>query len=255
MQFIYACIHIHTLDCHTLEQQLKEASTKTMAMLCSNWCRETVTDELNFTCCRIIKPCTQSILTPFSHLARPSRSQIFRRMWKEKMSTFLESNYSITQERVIEFIWWPTVTYCQELVYRLKSGDIPMSEIEEVFRDDKNLTDIQLSCDSLLDSLSCSALVEDSSNREWIHTLCSQIKHYRLSLKCIECAQAIFSLRDKLDLKGDFSRIKVVGDEVTIQLVSVMNSTYALTTKQLKILNVMYFLVPIINYLFRMNVN
>ena len=187
-----------------------------MAMLCSNWCRETVIDELTFTCCLIIKPCTESILTPFSHLAKPSRSQIFHRMWKEKMSTYLECHYSITQEKIIECIWRPTVTYCQELVDRLKSGDISMSEIEEVFCDDKNLTAIGLSCDSLLNSLGHSALVEDSSNREWIPTVCKQIKHYRLSLNCIECARAIFSLRDKLDLNGDFSHIKVLGDEVTI---------------------------------------
>lgn len=224
-----------------MEQQLKEASTKTMGMLCSNWCTETANNELNFTCCLIIKPCTQSILTPFSHLAKPSRSQIFRRMWKEKMSTYLESNYSITQERIIEFIWRPTVTYCQELVNRLQSGDIPMSEIEEVFRDDKSLADIGLSCDSLLDSLSCSALIEDSSSREWIDTVCRQIKHYRLSLKCIKCAQAIFSLRDKLELNGDFSCIKVLGDEVTILLALHTQLMYSLI-KQLNLCLGIYYI-------------
>lgn len=243
---MYTYLYINYIDYNTLKQELKEASSKTMAKLCSNWCRK---EKLNFTCCRVIKPCTQSILTSFSHLAKPRRSQIFRRMWNKNMSTFLESwkkkmstnpefNDFITQKKIIEVIWQPTVTYCQKLVDRLKSGTISMSEIEEIFCDDKDLTDIKLSCDSLLDSLISSKLVKDSSNKQWIHTVCRQIKHHRLSLKCIECAQAIFSLRDKLKLKGDFSRIKVVGDKVTIQLVLQTQLMHSALTTIYKILNV-----------------
>lgn len=233
-----------SVDYGTLQEELQVVSIKVMIELCSNWKDETASADLQFTCCPTVKPCIKSILNSF-YLA--IKSEIFRGMWKNKLSTSLKSHHgAFTQNDVVELVWKPTVNDCWTLIHRLKTGEMLMSEVKKIFRGQ----DIHQSCLSLLNSLplcfpvdvsesnralttavdyqskSC-FLVDVSSDqtssvnafthREWIDTVCKQFDHYIDSLECIECAQAILTIRDKLNLKGDFSRIQVLDDKVTVQ--------------------------------------
>lgn len=195
-----------------------------MAELCSNWSNESTTSsDLQFKCCPSIQPCLQSILTPFYHLAL--RSDIFCRMWKKRLSTALVSHHgAFTQENIVEFVWRPTVNDCQLLITGLKSGNILLSEVKKVF----GKLDIRQSCHSLINSLppcyisfdkNKAVYVSSSENapsdKHWIDTVCRQVEHYDVSFRCVECAQQLLSLRDKLELKGDFSSLQVLGDEVS----------------------------------------
>ena len=192
-----------------------------MSDLCSNWNDVTSSADLHFTCCPTVQPCTQSILTPFYHLAE--KSEIFRRMWKNKLSHSLTPHF--TQKDIVEHVWIPTVTDCLTLISKLRSGRILLSEVKKVFRQQKigqgchSLVDALSSCFSAKDflyTLSLEAVTESSefSDKSWINTVCRQYEHYNLSLKCMECARALLGLQDKLGLKGDFSRIQVLGDKV-----------------------------------------
>ena len=193
-----------------------------MAGLCLNWNDKTARADLKFMCCPTVEFCTQCILTPFYTLAK--RSEIFRSMWKNKLSGL--PNYCVvTQEQIVELVWKATVADCWTLIGRLKDGKILLSEVNEVFRDQN----IRQSCHSLVDSLPSFCSVDISSNwtlvetlekpstglnETWINTVCKQVEHYKVSLKCLNCAKALLNLRDKLKLKGDFSCIQVLGDEV-----------------------------------------
>ena len=192
-----------------------------MAQLCSNWSTEsTASTDLQFKCCPIIQPCLQSILTPFYDLAY--RSEIFRSKWNTKLSTALTSHYgAFTQENIVELVWTPTVKNCQLLIDKLKSGNILLSEVKETF----GKQNFRQSCLSLINSLpsdeseavnGSSESVNAPSDKHWIDIVCKQVDHCNVSFWCVECAQQLLSLRDKLELKGDFSHLQlVVGDHVS----------------------------------------
>ena len=208
-----------------LQEELQQASIKPMVVLCSNWNDETASTDLKFKCC---PTCTLSlsILTSFQTLAK--ESEIFRNKWKKKLSGSLDACVGdFTQKQIVELVWKPTVIDCWRLIARLQDGDIMLKEVNELFCEQN----MQQTCRSLVDSLppfhsvdisSDEVLVESlnfensstCSNETWIDTVCKQVKHYNVSLKCIKCAKALLSLRDNLDLKGDFSSIQVLGAEV-----------------------------------------
>ena len=55
-----------------------------------------------------------------------------------------------------------------------------------------------------------------SNELEWIVPVCKRIEYYRLSLKCMECAQTVLTLCDKdhLDLTRDFITILALVEKV-----------------------------------------
>ena len=191
--------------------------------------------DLGYKCCPTIKPCTLSILRSFYLIATTGR-KVFCHVWKENLS-FLISRHdcAVTQENIIKFVWKRTIKYCVELIARLEHGKIILNEVERLFCDD-SLTDIQLSCESLVKSCSslpkysalkfcncecCTALkiqqhfvisdtsVNISSDISWIQTVCKTIGCCRLFL---ECAQAIRKLcdEDHLDLTAVIYSIQKV---------------------------------------------
>ena len=113
-----------------------------MSELCSNWNDVTSSADLHFTCCPTVQPCTQSILTPFYCLA--DKSEIFRSMWKNKLSHSLTPHF--TQMDIVELVWIPTVTDCLTLISKLRSGRILLSEVKKVFRQQKIGQELPLSC-------------------------------------------------------------------------------------------------------------
>ena len=223
------CIIILFTTCHNigyeaLQEELQKASIKPMVELCSNWNDKTASADLKFTCCLTVEPCTQSILMSFYTLAK--NSEIFRRKWKNKLSGSLDTCVGgFIQKQIVELVWKPTVADCWTLIGKLKDGVILLSEVNEVF----GKQNMRQSCHSLVESLPSfysedilpdGVLVESlenssmCSNETWIDTVCKQVEHYNVSLKCIKCAKALLTLRDNLKLKGDFSSIQVLGDEV-----------------------------------------
>ena len=234
----------------SLKEELRIVSIKPMNELYFHW-NDPDDCNLSFTCCPTIKPCTLAILGSFYLLATSGRKEVFCRIWNANMTSLMSRrNCVFTQEDIVRFVWKPTFEYCVELVTRLEHGGIMLNEVERVFCDDKKLTDLQLSCESLVKSLvSCSSTehstfrfctceccttfkiqqffihdtsVKISSDMGWIQTVRKQIEHYRLSKKCIECAKAILTLCDEnhLNLKvaGDFSSVFVLGEKVKIGL-------------------------------------
>ena len=183
-----------------------------MAELCSNWSIDTASADLKFTCCPTIKPCTQAILTPFYHLA--VSSEIFCRVWKRKLCTALMSHCGASQEDIVRFVWRPTLEESWTFLNKLKSRRILLSELKELLYEQ----DLLRSCQALLSSLpplnTIGISLDEGDSVEWIDKVCEQVKCYYLSLKCIDCAQAVFILQDKLELKGDFSHMQILGDKV-----------------------------------------
>ena len=230
------------LGYETLEKELNSVSTKRMKDLYFHW-NDAHDCDLSFTCCPTIKPCTLSILDSFYLLATTDRTEIFYSVWKENLSLMSCHN---SQEDIVQFVWKPTFKYCVELIQKLEHGKIALSEVERVFCSVQTLTDIQKSCESLVKVLlsccsrarkhsiskfcSCECCTKTeiqqflihntsvtlSSNTSWIQTVCKKIKYYRISQKCIKCAEALLILRNKdhLNLTGDFSSIPFLGEKV-----------------------------------------
>ena len=225
-----------------MKEELQQVLNKPMNELYFHW-NDSRDCDLGFTCCPTIQPCTLSILDSFYLLATTGRSEVFCRIWRDKLSSLISQHeYAFTQENIVDFVWNPTFEYCQLLITRLKSGMIPLSEIERVFCGDKTLTDVQVSCESLFKSLTscyykhstfkfctckcCTTqeikqyLVKDSSmfiyGSKWIETVFKQIEHHRLCLKCKECAQTVLTLcdEDHLNLTGDFNSLHVLIEKV-----------------------------------------
>ena len=219
---------LHT-DYRALQMELQESLVKSMADLCLNWSIYTASADLKFTCCPTIKPCTQAILAPFYHLA--VNSETFCRVWKSKLCTALTSHCGGSQEDIVKFVWQPTIEECSTFLNKLRSRRILLSELKELLYEQ----DIQQSCRALmsflppLDTVDISLDEEDSMESidtvdisldeedlmESIDTVCEQVKSYYLSLKCIDCAQAVFRLQDEL-LKGDFTHMQFLGDKVAV---------------------------------------
>lgn len=203
-----------------MQEELQQAPFKPMAELCSNWNNKTASADLKFICCPTVESCTQSILMSFYTLAK--QSEIFCYKWKNKLSGALDACVgAFTQKQVVELVWKPTVADCWTLIGRLKDGDIMLKEVNELFCKQN----MRQSCYSLVNSLppfysrdfSSDALLKSLKisstwrNKTWIDT---QVEHYNAYLKCRKCAKALLSLRDNLNLKGDFRSIQVLGDEV-----------------------------------------
>ena len=205
------------IDYKALQEELQKASAKSMVELCSNWSIDTDSADLKFTCCPTIEPCTQAILTPFYHLA--VNSELFCCVWKRKLCNALMSHCDASQEDVVKFVWRPTVEECSTFLNKLKSRRILLSELKELLYE----KDIQQSCQALmsslppLDTVDLGISLDEEDSTEWIDTVCEQVKCYYLSLKCIDCAEAVFKLQDKLELKGDFTHMQILGDKVAIQ--------------------------------------
>ena len=228
---------LFSTDYVNLEKERQHHYSKPVNELYLHW-NESHDCYLGLRCFPTLEICTLSILNSFCILAT---SRIFQKKWKNNLSFFLASKKDFTQENIIDFVWKPTFKYCVELITRLKSGYISLSEIEEVFCDEKTLKDLQSSCKSLAKSLvSCKELsryklctcgcctapeiqqhfTSDismiSKESEWIVPACKRIEHYRLCLKCMECAQTVLTLcdEDHLDLTGDFITIHALVEKV-----------------------------------------
>ena len=195
-----------------MQADLQGLSNRRMKELCSNWKDDITSTCLIFTCYKALEPCVQDILPKFSQLAN---SKIFLCTWKKQLDAAIEAmptgSCTLLQEVVYRQVWGRTVSFCQELICALKSNTMLLSQIEEVFK----LIEIKSSITSLVRALSSCFPLQVPPDTDWIRPVCSQIKHFRLSLKCTECAQAILQLRDCLELTGDFSIIEIVAEQVT----------------------------------------
>ena len=208
----------------SLEEELHNVSRKPMKELYFHW-NDSQDCDLGYKCCPTIQPCTLAILGSFYVLAITGKTEIFRYVWKENMSSLMSRhNYcAFTQEDIVKFVWKPTFEYYVKLITRLRGG-ITLSEVEQIFCNDETLTDLQSRCKSVSKSSSVSYSVPEhlifkfctydccttqeiqqhfinttsrtivSSDLEWIATVYKRIQHYRLSL---ECAQAVLTLCDK----------------------------------------------------------
>ena len=227
-----------SIDFVNLEKELQHLLSKPVKELYLHW-NESRDCYLGLRCFPpTLKLCTISILNLFCIVAT---TNVFRQIWKNNLSIFLASKIDSTQENIIEFVWKPTFKYCVELITRLRSGDISLSEVDKVFCDEKTLKDLQSSCKSLAESLvsckehssyklcmcGCGTALEIqqhfasdismiSNGTEWTVAACKRIEHYRLCLKCMECAQTVLTLcdEDHLDLTGDFITIHALVEKV-----------------------------------------
>ena len=198
-----------------MQKDIEMSSHTQMKELCSNW--GDLTGEVHVICCPSVQPCVKNILPSFSLLAKSNNNGIFRHTWKKQMNATLQhvdaGLCELTQEKMCDYVWEPTVIFCKKFIEELKQKTILISRVEEVFGECQ-LPDIKSSTESLVETLSL-CFPDVTSDTDWIESVCTQIKHFRLSLNCTECAQAILQLRDCLKLTGDFRLIRHLAIQVT----------------------------------------
>ena len=199
-----------------VQKDIQNSLGKQMKDLCSNW--GDLTDEVNIICCSSVQHCVKDILPAFSLLAKSNNNGIFRHTWKKQMSAALRhvdaGLCELTQEKMCDYVWEPTVTFCKKFIYELKHKTIPISRVEDVFGDCQ-LPDIKSSTESLVKTLAKCFPKDVPSDTDWIIPVCEKINHFRLSLKCTECAEAILRLQSCLKLTGDFCLIKHLATQVS----------------------------------------
>ena len=237
---------LFSIDYVHLEKELQHLLSKPVNELYLHW-NESHDCYMGLRCFPTLKLCTLSFLNSFCILAT---TNVFQQIWRNNLSIFLASKIDSTQENIIDFVWKPTFKHCVELITRLKSGNILLSEVEKVFCDEKTLEDLQSSCESLTRSLiyckehssyklctcgCCTApeiqqrFTSDTSmiskESEWIVPACKSIEHFRLSLKCMECAETVLTLcdEDHLNLTGDFITIHALVEKVRTTMYNVLN--------------------------------
>ena len=118
----------------------------------------------------------------------------------------------LTIEDIRTQIWDPTFEECTRLLESLHDRSIQLVDVDRYFSQIKD-KETQLHC--LHDGITeCEGGVRQKEKYEWIVTAVKLMEEYWSLLKLADAARTVMTLKDKLNLSGDFSLIQTIADEV-----------------------------------------
>ena len=123
------------------------------------------------------------------------------------------NNPDMTISDVGPRMWDPTFAQCQQLLEELNSASITLASV------DKNLKEYRMEPNKLENELyvlssGVSKCLQVPSNSAWIRSIVDRIQQYWRLCDHREAANSFLSLRDALNLTGDFRDVEGISKEV-----------------------------------------
>ncbi|XP_075942052.1 E3 ubiquitin-protein ligase rnf213-alpha-like isoform X1 [Anarhichas minor] len=132
---------------------------------------------------------------------------IFNVCWEKKAKQMadaeMEDNEDVadimaTPKMIHDDIFEPCFAEYKDLYTRLKNGSIRLEEVNPLFKDYKG------KYEELAQNLDIMSRVDNSTDKQWIHTRVQQIEQYHELHLAVASAQIIMKVKETLHLKGDF---------------------------------------------------
>lgn len=172
-----------------------------------------VTDNgsVQINCFKLAQP-LQGMLNNYYMLSHRKQSCLFDRVWASALRR--ESKAKLTLSDVVDRIWNPVFTECCQLVESVQSKSIKLRDVDQLFRDFKDVRAIRSDLRTLFSAL------EACYNRKiattgWIEISVKLMEQYQSLREQAEAAKIVLDLKESLSLTGDFEIIEGVASKVT----------------------------------------
>lgn len=164
-------------------------------------------------CFQAAKP-LDAYLNDFYIISYTSSSDLFNRFWRQKLTEIHQIHHSISFNNVHGLVWKPVFQSCVELLDKLRSGNMKLSDVDCHFKGTygDRLSDLSRDLKSLDEAVS--SITHSSSSISWIPKVVQRIKQYWALCGYREAAEAFIKIRDTLKLTGDFSLVEKVAQQV-----------------------------------------
>ena len=161
---------------------------------------------------RPLDPCLDGFYT----ISYKYSSDIFNRLWREKLGVLYKAAVHLSFTDVNVSLWTPAFQSCISLLAKLKAGDMTLSDIDHQFKliYFKKLSQLEQDLINLQHGVN--AIKHTSSDSNWIKKVVVNIGQYWDLCGYREAAQAFLQIRDTLKLTGDFAIVERVASKVLI---------------------------------------
>ena len=148
------------------------------------------------------------IACKFDVLCREFSTDIFLRIWKEKVST----THELLIKHIKTKIWDPTFDECKWLLESLCNRTIKFADVDKYFLgiEEKERQLYHLHCGVM----ACMGNDEHEATSSWIPKTMKALEDYWSLRKLTQVARTVMTLKEKLKLSGDFSVIQSIANEV-----------------------------------------
>lgn len=156
----------------------------------------------------------------FDTMFRNYSTELFHIVWKSHMKAAsgiaIKTSTTLVIEDIKTKIWDPAFDECKSLLDSVHDRSIKLVDVDRYFRHiDKR--------DMLLHRLhngvmECLGVVRHKINLEWIHTAVNLMMEYWSLVNLADAARTLMTLKNKLNLSGDFSLIRTIAEEVSAEV-------------------------------------
>ena len=148
----------------------------------------------------------------FWTLSHVHNSAIFNATWSKTMEDVYHRDMTVSD--VGPKVWKPAFKQCQQLLEKLNSGSMTLSDVDKHFSQYKG--ELQR-LERELKSLFCGVNACGRKDRDpsWIYQAVTQMEEYWRLCEYCETANSFLKLRDSLELtKGDFKKVENISKKV-----------------------------------------
>ena len=189
-----------------VNDELRSMNEEQMANLVKDWESDRNDGLCEFTCCPSVGV-LREIVTPFVTM---QESEQFLHHWEKMWLGLVKDTDGAQVDRlsVVEYVWKPTLQWCEELLDRFHSGAVKLRELSLIF-DLTNPDQIKAEVTTLVMALPKSGYVlpEEVSRLDWIDPFVDQVKQYISAFTCQKAAQAVLRFKNRLKLRAEFPLI------------------------------------------------
>lgn len=161
------------------------------------------------------------ILGLFYKMADQSKPSMFTELWEDARKNYLmdcERNKvkpSLTLPQVVTQIWAPVFEECNQIVEELSSLAMPLTKMKKYLfpKEKKKLEESLWNLCYVVDA--CRSLNgKEKIGQEWVREAVDRMLKYYTLCKYADAAEILGKLKEVLNLKGDFSLVKTLSEQV-----------------------------------------
>ena len=155
------------------------------------------------------------ILIQFDSLSRLEPSDFFEMVWDAKLKVLMKSEMTLSIQNVEPAIWGPVFSECEEILESIKRSNVKLKEVSNIMTCIGREHDICEQLHQLHSAVElCSGRSPSSCIPSWISESVKLMEHYLSLCQQADSAKTVLSLRNELQLSGDFSIIEMVANKV-----------------------------------------
>ena len=171
----------------------------------------------NGTCEVLCFPNTKPLESCLEHFYTVSfvySSDLFNKFWRAEIDKLSKPVISFSEVDTV--LWKPVFNKCVELLDKLHSREIELSEVDSLFKPNYSTNQKALLKDLQDLHVAVSSCKNKPANIDWLRSVVDQIKQYWDLCNYREAARAFIKIRNTLNLTGDFTLVERVAEQVNI---------------------------------------